>query len=100
MPPMDTFQPKDKKPAGKWTETCIGLWSRTVLESSSASTTTSSSSSSNKQQQQQTPMCMGINLVHVKVCFFLLFISWSKTRLSAAQRSSKYYTILTRCYNQ
>ena len=48
----------ENKP-GKWSETCIGLWSRSVCEQPP-----------HQQPSSQTPVCMGINLVRVKVSFF------------------------------
>ena len=51
----------ENKP-GKWTETCIGLWSRSVFEQPSHQ--------SHQQPSSQTPVCMGINLVRVKVSSF------------------------------
>jgi len=51
MAPLSSLR---KEKNGEWTESCIGMWSR-------------STRSTDKPTQQQSPLCVGINLVQVKV---------------------------------
>ena len=51
MAPLSSIR---KNRNGEWTETCIGIWSKSVR-------------SIDKLPEQKPPLCVGINLVQVKV---------------------------------